>query len=248
MRQPVSRNTRISYLQPGTLSHVMLAGILLIFASSAPAAPGFTDLRRNQPIHGDAAAGAQKAAVCVACHGANGVSAAPTFPRLTGQRADYLYHRLVSFKKADPKDPYYSKSPMTAIAATLSDDDARNLAAYFSAQQPQVTDVPSPAASAERGAALFYAGEPAKGVPPCQGCHGVAASGVTSRGNQYLAYPSLRGQYGPYLIARLTSFREGLPHDSSNDFIMASVARTLDDEAIQALAAWVSSLTPAKSL
>jgi cytochrome c553 len=248
MRQPVPRYDRIFSLPPGTGTKAALAMVFIVVTSCAFAAAGFTDLRRIQPIHGDAAAGAQKAPVCLACHGANGVSVAPTFPRLAGQRVDYLYHRLVSFKKADPKDPYYSKSPMTAIAAALSDDDARNLAAYFSAQPLQATDVPSPAASAERGAALFYTGDPSHGVPPCQGCHGVAASGVTISTDQYLAYPSLRGQYGPYVIARLTSFREGLPHDSSNDFIMGGVAQSLDDDSIQALAAWISSLTPTRSL
>jgi cytochrome c553 len=244
----VTKSDRLFVLPPDTRTKAVLAAALFIVATSAFAAPHFTDLRRIQPIHGDAAAGAQKAPVCLACHGANGVSVAPTFPRLAGQRADYLYHRLVSFKRADPKDPYYSKSPMTAIAATLSDEDARNLATYFSAQLPQVTDVPSPPPSAEKGAALFYAGDPTHGVPPCQGCHGVAASGVSSPANQYLAYPSLRGQYGLYVIARLTSFRASLPHDSSNDFIMAGVAQTLDDDAIHALAGWISSLTPTKSL
>jgi cytochrome c553 len=223
------------------------AGALLV-ACAGYGDPRFTDLRSIEPIHGDAKAGAQKAAVCLACHGANGVSVAPTFPRLAGQRADYLYHRLVSFKQAGPKDPYYSISPMTAMAAPLSDDDARNLATYFSAQPLQVTDVASPGASAAKGAALFYAGDPSKGVPPCQGCHGAEASGVASRGNQYATYPSLRGQYGPYVIARLTNYRAGLPHDTSNDFIMAGVAQTLDDDAIQAIAAWISSLTPIRSL
>ena len=137
---------------------------------------------------------------------------------------------------------------MTAMAATLSDQDARNVAAYFAAQPLQVTDVPSAPASAERGATLFYAGKPSRGIPPCQGCHGATASGVTSRANQYSTYPSLRGQYAPYVIARLTNFRAGLPHDTSNDFIMAGVAQNLDDDAIQALAAWISSLTPTKSL
>jgi cytochrome c553 len=225
----------------------LAAGALLV-AYAGYGDPRFTDLRTIEPIHGNATAGAQKAAVCLACHGANGVSVAPTFPRLAGQRADYLYHRLVSFKQADPKDPYYSISPMTAIAVTLSDDDARNLATYFSAQPLQVTDVASPAPAAAKGAALFYAGDPSKGVPPCQGCHGADASGVTDRDNQYATYPSLRGQYGPYVIARLTNYRAGLPHDTSNDFIMAGVAQTLDDDSIQALAAWISSLTPTKSL
>ncbi len=226
----------------------MLAGSLIVAACAAPGMPHYTDLRRIEPIHGDVAAGAEKAAVCLACHGANGVSVAPTFPRLAGQRADYLYHRLVSFKQAGPKDPYYSISPMTAMAATLSDADMRNVAAYFSAQMPQATDVASPAASAAKGAALFRAGDPTRGVPPCQGCHGPEGSGVSGRASPYAAYPSLRGQYGPYLIARLTSFRQGLPHDTSNDFLMASVAQTLDDDSIQALAAWLSSLTPGKSV
>jgi cytochrome c553 len=238
---------RILILPPGFRIKTALAAALFTVAFSASGATHFTDLRRIQPIHGDATAGAQKAAVCLACHGANGVSVAPTFPRLAGQRADYLYHRLVSFKQADPKDPYYSNSPMTAIAATLSDDDARNLATYFSAQVPQATDVPGAAESDNKGAALFRAGDPSHGVPPCQGCHGADAGGLPNRAKQYAAYPSLRGQYGVYIIARLTNFRSGLPHDTSNDFIMASVAQTLDDDSIQALAAWIGSLTPTKS-
>jgi len=238
----VNRFHRLLALSSAKRTQLPVAALLLFAVSAAHGAPGFTDLRHIQPIHGDATAGAQKAAVCLACHGANGVSVAPTFPRLAGQRADYLYHRLVSFKQARPEDPYYSKSPMTAIAATLNDADMRNVAAYFSAQVSQATDLPSPAADTEKGAALFHAGDPSHGVPPCQGCHGADASGLTSRADQYAAYPSLRGQYGPYVIARLTNFRAGLPHDTSNDFIMGRVAQTLDDDSIQALAAWISSL------
>jgi cytochrome c553 len=51
-----------------------------------------------------------------------------------------------------------------------------------------------------------------------------------------------------YLVARLTSFHNNLPHDATNDFIMSGVAATLDTDSIQALATWLSSLTPAKSL
>lgn len=225
-----------------------LTGALSLAATATSAAQRYTDLRRIEPVHGDAAAGAQKATPCHACHGANGVSVAPTFPRLAGQRADYLYHRLVSFKQADPKDPYYSKSPMTALAARLSDSDMRDLASYFAAQIPQATDVAAAATASGRGEFLYRSGDPSNGVPPCQGCHGTEAQGVSTPLDQYAAYPALRGQYGPYLIARLTSFRQGLPHESSNDFIMSGVARTLDDDAIQAVAAWLSSLAPTKSL
>jgi cytochrome c553 len=222
-------------------SPVGVAGgaLLLMAASALAAAPRYVDLRHLEPVHGDSAAGAKKAAVCFACHGANGVSVAPTFPRLAGQRAEYLYHRLVSFKRADPKDPYYSVSPMTPNVASLSDTDMRDLATYFSSQTPPATA----AAAAAPGR-----GEAARGIAPCQGCHGAEAGGPSISTGPYAAYPSLRGQYAPYLIARLTSFHKNLPHDTTNDFIMGGVAQTLDDESIQAIAAWLSSLTPARSL
>jgi cytochrome c553 len=222
--------------------------LLLVAASVLGAAPRYVDLRQIEPIHGDAAAGEKKAPVCFACHGAAGVSVAPTFPRLAGQRADYLYQRLLSFKRAAPNDPYYSVSPMKAIVANLSDTDMRDLATYFSAQTPPAAAAVAPAPQPGKGEALFLAGDPARGTPPCQGCHGADAGGPSINTAQYAAYPSLRGQYAPYLIARLTSFHKHEPHDTTNDFIMGSVAQTLDDESIQAIATWLSSLTPERSL
>jgi cytochrome c553 len=218
---------------------------MLFFAGIALALSHYTDLRRIEPIHGDPAAGEKKATACFACHGSNGVPVAPTFPRLAGQRADYLYHRLVSFKHADSKDPYYSVSPMTPNVAPLSDTDMRNLAAYFASQTPPATATAAPPGN---GAALFLAGDPARGVPPCQGCHGADAGGASISTGRYALYPSLRGQNAPYLIARLTSFHKSRPHDTTNDFIMGGVAQTLDDESIQAIAAWLSSLSPTRSL
>jgi cytochrome c553 len=107
-------------LSPRAGRTVVLAVMLMVNAIAASAAPHITDLRRIKPIHGDAMAGAQKAATCLACHGADGVSVAPTFPRLAGQRPDYLYHRLASFKQADPNDPYYSKLRIPPKAASDS--------------------------------------------------------------------------------------------------------------------------------
>jgi cytochrome c553 len=230
---------------------VALCGAGTVFASIGTAGPRYTDLRTIEPIHGNAAAGATKAAVCFACHGADGVSIAPTFPRLAGQRADYLYHRLVSFARSDAKDPYYSVSPMTSIATGLSDADMRNLATYFAGQTPRVPQAPAaaPAAPAtdaaatlHAGEALFLHGDAARGIPPCQGCHGEDARGPSSVRDQYAAYPSLRGQYATYVMARLGNFRKGLPSDTSNSFIMHGVAETLDDGSIDAIAAWLGSL------
>jgi cytochrome c553 len=205
------------------VGRVALGALLLVAASALGAAPRYADLRHVEPIHGDAAAGAKKATVCFACHGANGASVAPTFPRLAGQRADYLYHRLVSFKRADPKDPYYSVSPMTPNVAHLSDTDMRDLATYFSSQTPPATA--AAAAAPGKGEALFLEGDPARGIPPCQGCHGAEAGGPSISTGQYAAYPSLRGQYAPYLIARLTSFHKNLPHDTTTAREVWSAAR-----------------------
>jgi cytochrome c553 len=228
---------------------VRVCSLAMIFgAGIALAASGYTDLRCIEPIHGDVAAGARKAAVCLACHGV-GASVAPTFPRLAGQRPDYLYHRLVSFKTAGPKDPYYSQSAMRPLAANLSDADMRDLAVYFAAQTPTAANAETaPAAMAGKGEALFLSGDPARGIPPCQGCHGADARGTSIDTGQYLAYPLLRGQYSMYLVARLTSFHNHLPHDTTNDFIMGGVASTLDNDSIQAIADWLGSLTPSRSL
>ena len=228
---------------------IKLCALGVIFSTGlASAASHYTDLRNVEPIHGDAAAGATKATVCFACHGANGTSVAPTFPRLAGQRVDYLYRRLLLFKRASAKDPYYSKSPMTALVVPLSDRDMRNLAAFFASQEPQPAAPTTATVNLEKGERLFRTGDPSKGIPPCQGCHGAEARGPAIDTGPYLVYPVLRGQYSPYLVARLTSFRMGLPHDSTSDFIMSNVARTLDDDSLQAVTAWLSSLKPEKSL
>jgi cytochrome c553 len=227
---------------------VGLLSTLLLVADAGAAGTHYIDLRHIEPIHGDVSAGERKATLCHACHG-TGDPVAPTFPRLAGQRPEYLYHRLISFKTADPKDPYYAQSPMRPLAVNLSDTDMRDLAAYFSAQTPTApSPPPSPTAGAEKGEAIFLAGDPQHGIPPCQGCHGADAGGIPVTAGQYAAYPSLRGQPSLYLAARLTSFHSKLPRDTTSDFIMGDVASTLDSDSIQAVAAWLSSLAPSRIL
>lgn len=194
------------------------------------------DLRGVAPIHGDAAAGAAKATVCIACHGPNGNSVVPAFPSLSGQKADYLYWELVSFKRGTSP-----QSPMTAIVTPLDDSDLRNLAAYFASQMPTSITPPVPP-STNRGEQLFRSGDATHGTPPCQGCHGTDGGGIDDP--RFPTWPTLRGQHADYVSARLKAYRDGTAADSSNDFIMQGVARTLDDESIAALAAWIGSLPP----
>ncbi len=226
----------MSRFTPKFLVPLLLAAAPAIAAAGAP----YLDQRHVEPVRGDATAEATKAAVCVACHGPNGNAIVPAFPKLAGQRAEYIHDELLKFKRGTRPD-----SPMTALAMPLSDEDIGNLAVYFAAQTRQASPQPAPdTAVLSRGEALYAHGEPERGAPPCQGCHGADASGPAAGPDHYRAWPSLRGQNGEYLVQRLKNYRDGKLADSSNDFVMHGVARTLDDASIQALAAYLSSLPP----
>jgi len=80
----------------------------------------------NTVFAGDLAAGKAKAATCAGCHGAKGISAAPTYPNLAGQKEAYIVKQLKAFKTKTRTDP-----TMNAMAAPLSDADMANVAAYF---------------------------------------------------------------------------------------------------------------------
>jgi cytochrome c553 len=123
----------------------------------------------------------------------------------------------------------------------------RDLAAYFASQAPKAADGTTADVATPNGEDLFLHGNPARGMPPCQGCHGADANGPGDSVDQYAVYPSLRGQSAPYVVARLTHFRDGQPSDTTNAFVMHGVAATLDDDSIQAIASWLGSLVPRKS-
>lgn len=216
-------------------SSLRLLLLALLVAPGVPTAGEWIDLRGAAPINGDAAAGAAKATVCVACHGPNGNAIVPAFPRLAGQRADYLYWRLANFKRGARPE-----SVMTAQTANLGDADLRDLAAYFAAQT--ATKSPLPATPSARGESLFRDGDPARGTPPCQGCHGADARGPADA--RFATWPALRGQNADYLAARLKAYRDGKDAVSSNEWVMRGVARRLDDETIAALAGWLASHPP----
>ena len=95
-----------------------VAGIVMMTASGATMAAG------------DAAAGKTKAAVCAACHGANGISMLPMYPNLAGQKAQYIENAIKAYKAGQRGGP--TAMLMNPQAAALSDQDIADLAAYFS--------------------------------------------------------------------------------------------------------------------
>lgn len=216
--------------------------------------PPLLDLRRITPLHGDAVAGKAKAELCATCHGAQGIAISPLFPNLAGQRPEYLYWQLVEYKRGN-----VPPTAMTTLAAELSDADMRDIAMYFaglplqaSASADQTTDqptVPSEQEQLELGKALYLAGDPAKGIPPCQGCHGADARGFpdASRPNRdghtpYASYPVLRSQQREYLQTRLDQYRNREALDSSTDMVMSGVAHRLDPDSIAAVSRYLSAL------
>lgn len=86
---------------------------------------------------GDVAAGQQKAQTCQACHGADGNSTDPNFPRLAGQYEDYLRQALHDYKSGARKNAI-----MSGMAAPLSDEDIANLAAYFASRERVLATMP----------------------------------------------------------------------------------------------------------
>lgn len=223
------------------LALAFIAAVLL--PGSVHARGDFVDLRRVEAIRGDAAAGAAKAAACVACHGADGISPVPMFPNLAGQSAEYLYWSLLAFQREARAD-----SPMTAVVAALADVDLRDLAAHFAAM-PRIPAQPSAATGdgdGQRGGALYRNGDRARGVPPCQGCHGTDGGGhpLADTATAWRTYPALRNQHAAYVVQKLADYRDGRHKLTSNDQIMRGVARTLDEADMRDIAAWLETLPP----
>ena len=212
-------------------------------ASVAPASPA-----PELPAHpGDVAAGQTKAGACAACHGIDGNSADPQYPRLAGQHERYIARQLHLFKSGQRQNPI-----MQGMAAPLSAQDMRDIGAFYATQKPQagVADdtVIATGPHADKkfyqvGEKLFRAGRPADGLPACAACHGPAG-----RGNPGPAYPSLGGQHAGYTVAKLQFFRDGNSYGTDGDAnpVMAQIARGLSDEEIQALGTYIEGLHAAK--
>jgi len=197
---------------------------------------------------GDAKAGQTKAGACAACHGVDGNSADPLNPKLAGQHERFIARQLKLFKSGERENPI-----MLGMAAALSEQDMRDIGAYFATQKalPGVADDTAIATGPyagkkfyQVGESLYRAGKPSAGVPACVACHG-----PTGRGNPGPTYPSLGGQHSTYTAARLQFFRSGgvWGKDANANVIMSAIARNLSDEEIQGLATYVEGLHSAKA-
>lgn len=181
---------------------------------------------------GDPVRGEAKAAVCAACHGVDGNSSNPEWPKLAGQHERYIARQLALYKNGGREN-----AVMLGFAATLSAQDMRDLGAYFARQrvQPGVADEKLVA----RGERLWRGGDLDRKIPACMACHG-----PSGRGNPFAGYPALAGQHADYTAMMLRAFRDGLVLGKGAEAnpIMAQVARELSDEEIEALASYIEGL------
>ena len=175
---------------------------------------------------GNAGQGKAKSATCVACHGADGNSAAADYPKLAGQHATYLASTLTAYR-----DGSRANAIMAGMAATLSDEDIIDLAAYYATQTTSGGAVDADLIA--RGEQLFRFGDSAKGVRACTACHGPTGAGVASAG-----FPSLKGQWAGYTETQLKAYREG----SRANAMMNGVAQNLSDADIRAVSSYVGGL------
>ena len=167
--------------------------------------------------------------VCGTCHGPDGNSTNPMFPRLAGQHAGYLVRQLKSFRGQTRGDPY-AIAYMWGMASALSDETIDALAQYYAWQTTGPGRSHDPATIA-MGRDIYEHGVPSEGVPACAACHGPDALGSD-------LYPRLAGQHAQYLLKQLASFQSNM----RNIAVMHGVAQNLRNPEMQAVAQYLESL------
>ncbi|MGH8214149.1 MAG: c-type cytochrome [Rhodanobacteraceae bacterium] len=201
-------------------------------ASGASAAEKeFTKLAAVETQPGDPKAGQPKAAACGACHGMDGNSTDPQYPKLAGQGEQYIVTQLMRFKSGVRQNAI-----MQGMAASLSPQDMHDLGAYFSQQKrlPGVADEKL----AKDGGELYREGDASRGIPSCMGCHGPDGAG-----NPGWRVPNIGGQHADYVQQQLQAWHDGGSWGSdAHATIMPTIARRLTEQDISAVSSYVEGL------
>ncbi|WP_371195350.1 cytochrome c [Glaciecola sp. SC05] len=201
----------------------LLLGLILVSATTVA-------------IDGDPEAGKTKSVTCAACHGSDGNSAIPLNPKIAGQHAGYIYKQLTEYKLASQTGGKEGRNNavMNGMVAALSDQDKKDLAAYFSSQDTKIGSAPEDAIAA--GEALYRGGDAERGITSCMACHGPAGEGMNLAG-----FPVLSGQHAQYTAQQLKMFRSGDRHNDLNG-MMRDIAVKLTDKDIEVLSAYLEGL------
>ncbi|OYY95093.1 MAG: hypothetical protein B7Y41_05965 [Hydrogenophilales bacterium 28-61-23] len=165
--------------------------------------------------------------ICAGCHGVDGNSVAPTFPRLAGQQKVYLLRELKDFKSGKHVDEV-----MNPIASRLSDEDMVNLAAFYAAQKSTPGIVTNPALL-PLGKALYMNGNAKSDIPACSSCHEEDGSGGGK-------FPRVAGQHVEYTLNELRLYATGKRTNGAR--VMQAVAERMSEEETRAVAEYMASM------
>ncbi len=173
--------------------------------------------------------GKQQAQVCAACHGADGNSTTPAWPKLAGQHADYIIKQLKDFQEGNRINAL-----MSPIAKSMSEEEMASWAGVFSSQK--IKHGTADPAMLGLGKKIYRSGNSDAGVPACLACHG-----PTGRGNPSSNYPALAGQHAVYTESQLNAFRADIRSNDVNE-VMRSVVDRMSDEEINAVSEYIQGL------
>ena len=173
--------------------------------------------------------GKSKSMPCVACHGPDGNSVNPQWPKIAAQSAQYIIKQLQHFKKHERINPL-----MNPQAAALSDEEIESLAAYYESmpRAPGAADKDLVAA----GESLYRGGNTKSGIPSCISCHG-----PNGKGNPAAGFPNLSYQHALYTAERLKKYRSG-EETYTGAAIMNGIAAKLTDAEIEAVSSYIQGL------
>ncbi|HHF7344572.1 c-type cytochrome [Legionella feeleii] len=172
----------------------------------------------------------EKAALCVACHGAKGISTNPEWPSLAGQHAKYLLKQMLDFKKGITRNA----PTMTAILANLNEQDMAALAEYYAKLPLPEGSVPKK--YLKRGEQLYRGGDFDKHITACIACHGPRGTG-----NEQAGFPVLSGQHALYTIQQLQAFKDQKRKNDLNS-IMRDISARMSPEDMAAVAYYMQGL------
>ena len=189
---------------------------------------------------GDATAGQSKVAVCAGCHGSDGNSMVPAFPKLAGLGEKYITEQLRYMKSGERV-----VVEMTGLLIGSSDQDLQDMAAYYNSQLRQVSGaqeitlvgITDSDQALDYGEKVYRGGNINTGVASCTGCHSPSGNG-----NGPAGYPALGGQHADYIAKQLLAYRRGERASGVNASIMQGVAANLSDKEIKAVANYISGL------
>jgi cytochrome c553 len=204
---------------PVRIATLLIGGVMVVSLSWAqPAAK--PDLSRAQQI---------VTKVCAACHGADGNAIIAANPVLAGQHPEYVTKQLADFKSGARKS-----AVMMGMATPLSEQDMKDLGAYFAAQKP------NPGAAKDidlvkAGQAIYRGGIMAKAVPACASCHLADGAGIP------IQYPRLAGQHADYTLQQLQLFRSAERANDPNK-AMRAIASRMNEGEMKAAAEYISGL------